>query len=37
MIEIKNLVKRYNDFTAVDDVSIKVGEGTIHGIIGENG
>lgn len=37
MIEIKNLTKKFGSFTAVDNVSISVKKGTIHGIIGENG
>ncbi len=37
MIEIKNLTKCYGSFKAVDNVSITVPKGTIHGIIGENG
>ncbi len=37
MIEIKNLTKCYGNFKAVDNVSITVPKGTIHGIIGENG
>lgn len=37
MIEIKNLTKCYGNFRAVDNVSITVPKGTIHGLIGENG
>ncbi len=37
MIEIKGLTKCYGNFKAVDNVSITVPKGTIHGIIGENG
>lgn len=37
MIEIKDLTKCYGSFKAVDNVSITVPKGTIHGIIGENG
>lgn len=37
MIQINNLVKSYGSFTAVDNVSINVPKGTIHGLIGENG
>lgn len=37
MIEIKNLTKSFGRYKAVDNVSIKVEKGTIHGIIGENG
>lgn len=37
MIQINNVVKKYGSFTAVDNVSINVPKGTIHGLIGENG
>lgn len=37
MIEIKNVSKYFDDFKALDDVSVKVEKGTIHGLIGENG
>lgn len=37
MIEIKNVTKHFDDFKALEDVSIKVTKGTIHGLIGENG
>ncbi|MDE1869232.1 MAG: ATP-binding cassette domain-containing protein [Candidatus Micrarchaeota archaeon] len=37
MIEIKNLVKRFGDFKAVDDISLSVKEGEIFGILGPNG
>jgi ABC-2 type transport system ATP-binding protein len=36
-IEVKNIVKRYGDFTAVDDVSFTVKEGEIFGLLGPNG
>src|SRR5712671_7857972 len=36
-IEVKNIVKRYGDFTAVDDVSFAVKEGEIFGLLGPNG
>jgi ABC-2 type transport system ATP-binding protein len=36
-VTITNLVKRYGDFTAVDDVSLSIAEGEIFGIIGPNG
>jgi ABC-2 type transport system ATP-binding protein len=37
MIELQNVVKRYGRFTAVDDVSLAVATGEIHGFLGPNG
>ncbi len=37
MIEIRDLVKRYGTFTAVDGVSLDVQPGEIHGFLGPNG
>lgn len=37
MIEIRNLTKRYGDFTAVDDISLTVSRGEIYGFLGPNG
>ena len=37
MIEVKNLVKRYGDFTAVHDLSFTVGKGEVLGFLGPNG
>jgi ABC-2 type transport system ATP-binding protein len=37
IIEVKNLVKKYGDFTAVNDISFFVEEGEIFGILGPNG
>jgi len=36
-IEVVNIVKKYGDFTAVDDVSFAVKEGEIFGLLGPNG
>ncbi len=36
-IIVENLVKRYGDFTAVNDVSLRVGAGRIFGFLGPNG
>ena len=36
-IEVDHIVKKYGDFTAVDDVSFKVIEGEIFGLLGPNG
>jgi ABC-2 type transport system ATP-binding protein len=37
MIEIRNLIKKYGDFTAVDDISLTVSPGEIYGFLGPNG
>ena len=37
MIEIKNLVKKYGDKVAVDDISFNVEDGQIFAFIGHNG
>ncbi len=37
MIQVENLVKRYGKFTAVDNVSLDVPAGEIHGFLGPNG
>src|SRR5208337_1568840 len=37
VIEVKHIVKRYGDFTAVDDISFSVKEGEIFGLLGPNG
>ena len=37
MIEVKNLVKRYGSFAAVDDLSFSVEDGEILGFLGPNG
>jgi len=37
MIEVKNLVKTYGAFTALDDVSFRVEKGEVLGFLGPNG
>ena len=37
MIRCENLVKRFGDFRALDDVSLTVNEGSIYGLVGSNG
>lgn len=37
MIEVKNLVKRYGDFAAVDDISFTIPKGQTFGLLGPNG
>src|SRR5712691_9175977 len=36
-IEVERIVKKYGDFTAVNDVSFEVKEGEIFGLLGPNG
>jgi ABC-2 type transport system ATP-binding protein len=36
-IEVDHIVKKYGDFTAVDDISFRVSEGEIFGLLGPNG
>lgn len=37
ILETQNLTKRFKGFTAVNDVSLQVRQGTIHAMIGPNG
>ena len=37
LVEMKNLVKKFGDFTAVNDISLDINEGEIFGILGPNG
>ncbi|HSN76447.1 MAG TPA: ATP-binding cassette domain-containing protein [Anaerolineae bacterium] len=37
ILEAQNLVKKFNDFTAVDDVSFAVEEGEVFSLLGPNG
>ena len=37
MIELKNITKKYGDFTALDSVSFKIEKGEIVGFLGQNG
>jgi ABC-2 type transport system ATP-binding protein len=37
ILEVKNLVKKYGDFTAVDDISFDIQEGEIFSLLGPNG
>ena len=34
MIEIKNVTKKYGDYVAVEDISFKVEESSIYGLVG---
>ncbi len=37
MISVDGLVRTYGDFTAIDNVSFKIGQGEIVGLLGHNG
>ncbi len=37
IIQAKNLIKKFNDFTAVDDISFEVDKGDIFAFLGPNG
>ena len=37
MIELKNVSKKYGDFTAISDISFKIEAGEIVGFLGQNG
>lgn len=37
MIEIKNVTKKFENFTAIEDISFTVGESSIYGLVGYNG
>lgn len=37
MLEVKNLTKGFGDFTALQDVSLSVEDGTVYGLVGYNG
>jgi ABC-2 type transport system ATP-binding protein len=37
VLKLENVVKKFANYTAVDDVSFEVGKGTIFGILGPNG
>lgn len=37
MIEIQHIHKSFNDYVVLEDICMCIEEGTIHGIIGENG
>jgi len=36
-IEVRDVVKRYGDFVAVDHVSLEVPRGAVYGLLGPNG
>lgn len=37
MIQIKDIVKKFDDFTALDGVNINVKKGSVYGLVGPNG
>lgn len=37
ILEVKNVVKQYGDYTALNSVSLKVPKGSIYGLLGPNG
>jgi ABC-2 type transport system ATP-binding protein len=37
ILEIKNIVKKYGDYTALNNVSLHVPKGSIYGLLGPNG
>ena len=37
LLEIKNLVKKYQDIVAVDDISFVINQGICFGLLGPNG
>lgn len=37
IVKIEGLVKRFGDFTAVDNINLNISEGEIYGLLGPNG
>ena len=37
VIEIDKLVKKFDDFVAIDNISLSIDEGEIYGLLGPNG
>ncbi len=37
MLEVKNVSKKFEDFTALEDINLQLDRGKVYGIIGENG
>lgn len=36
-VSLRNITRKFGDFTALDDVNIDIGDGRIHAVMGENG
>lgn len=36
-VKMTNIVKRFGEFTAIDDLNLQVEKGTVHALLGENG
>ena len=37
LLEVQNVIKKYGDYTALNNVSIDVPEGAVFGLLGPNG
>lgn len=37
MIKVKNLTKKFDDYVALDDISLDIQKGSIYGLVGPNG
>jgi ABC-2 type transport system ATP-binding protein len=37
ILEVKNVIKKYSDYTALNEVSLSVPKGSIYGLLGPNG
>ena len=37
MLDIKNLTKKFGDFTAVNSINLKINKGDLYGFLGPNG
>ena len=37
ILEVKNVLKQYGDYTALNSVSLQVPQGSIYGLLGPNG
>lgn len=37
MIEVRNVTKKFGDFTAIEDLSMSVGKSSVYGLVGYNG